>query len=143
MNLKAHHVGCAVASILDGLERYVGRLGFSRHSKVFDISSQKVKVCFIELEPGIYRELINPTESSSSIDQFLKIGFYHMCFLVPDLGATAKVLNRRGFAVLPPFRSEIFDGNACQFLMSRERHLIELAEMSLDSFEAFFESAIG
>jgi catechol 2,3-dioxygenase-like lactoylglutathione lyase family enzyme len=138
--LTFHHVGCVVANVDAGLATYNGALGARRHSRAFDVSAQGVRVCFVELGPGSYLELIQPTTSPSHIDRYAKIGFYHLCFLVDDLEAVTGTLGRQ-YVALAPFASEAFDGRRCQFLLTPERHLVELAEMTVPEFQAFFEAS--
>lgn len=131
-----------MASIEESLRTYSSTLGFQRHSKLFDVASQHVRVCFIELEPGIYLELVKPTKSGTPIEQFIKVGFYHVCFLVQDLKAAVDFFRDQQLVGLTPFASEAFDGHQCQFLISPQRQLIELAEMTRQSFNSFFESTL-
>ena len=49
-------------------------------------------------------------------------------------------MKERGFAGLPTFQSEAFDGNKCQFFLSPQGHRIELAEMERGAFQKFFDS---
>jgi len=140
--LTFHHVGCAVKDLEAGLATYVGALGPRRRSRVFDVSTQGVRVCFVEIGPGSYLELIQASATPSPIDRYAKTGFYHLCFLVDDLGAVTGAL-AGGFVALPPFASEAFDGRRCQFLLTPESHLVELAEMTPPAFAAFFGASLG
>lgn len=134
-----HHTGCAVRDLDASLRVYADLLGPRRRSRVFDVTSQNVRVCFLELAPGVYLELIQGAGERSPVEPFTRTGFYHLCFLVDDLTAALGALEQRHVA-LAPFASEAFDGHTCQFLMNADRHLIELAEMTPDAFARFFES---
>jgi hypothetical protein len=122
------------------LGTYVEMLGPRRRSRIFDVSSQGVRVCFIEIGTGAYLELIQGKGLSSPVDRYYRTGFYHVCFLVDDLAGTIAALDRR-FRPLTSFPSEAFDGRKCQFLVTPESHLIELAEMAPGDFRSFFESS--
>jgi catechol 2,3-dioxygenase-like lactoylglutathione lyase family enzyme len=136
---KLHHVGCAVRDLDASLSHYSRLLGPRRRSPVIAVTSQKVNVCFIELEPGNYLELIAATASASPIDRFVNTGFYHMCFTVDDLATAVAGLPVR-FRPLPAFRSEAFANRTCQFIVTPELHLIEFAEISADEFTASFDA---
>jgi len=134
-----HHTGCAVRDLEASLRAYADLLGPRRRSRVFDVTSQKVRVCFLELAPGVHLELIEGVGERSPVERFTGTGFYHLCFLVDDLAAARDRLEQR-FLAMPPFASEAFDGHRCQFLMNADRHWIELAEMAPEAFARFFEA---
>ena len=126
--LCLHHVGCAVASIEEGLKPYRDAMGFSRISDVITVASQSVRVCFVETAPGVFMELVEPTADDSPVTGFLKRRqhFYHVCYSVPDVLATVEELESKGFRRLSTFDSEAFDGTPCAFLLSPEMALVEL-----------------
>jgi catechol 2,3-dioxygenase-like lactoylglutathione lyase family enzyme len=132
-----HHVGCAVANLDASLAHYARLLGPRRRSPVYAVIAQGVQVCFIELAPGSYLELISATASPSPIDRYVRTGFYHLCFTVDALRAAVAGLGPK-FRALPSFRSEAFADRRCQFVVTPELHLIELAEISADDFAATF-----
>ena len=98
------------------------------------------RVCFVELGDGFYLELIAPLDDKARLTSFFKVGFYHLCFLVDDLDAARAHLTARRFTELPAFASEAFAGNLCQFFVSPQSHLIELAQMSKTEFADFFSA---
>ena len=116
-------------------------LGLVEHTRVFDVTSQEVKVVFLHVAPGVYIELIQGTSPTSPVERYVGAGFYHLCFLVEDLDATVRDLSTRGFSPLRKFASEAFDGNRCRFVVTPENHLIELAEMAPATFAAFFAAS--
>ena len=140
--LRLHHIGCVVNSIHAGIQTYAA-LGFRRRTRDFEVSSQSVSVCFLELAPSTYLELIQPAAPKSLLNRFMSAGFYHVGFLVNDLDQAAHRLRDSRFAPLPPFASEAFDGNRCQFFVTPERHLIECAEMTPDAFASFFAESVA
>ena len=101
--------------------------------------SQHVRVCFLELNNGFYLELIAALDDEAKIASFLKVGFYHLCFLVEDLYTARERLRAHHCFPLPEFESEAFSGKLCQFFLSPHNHLIELAEMSSQKFNSFFK----
>ncbi len=140
MIARPHHVGCAVHRLQDGIATYGTGLGLGRRTRAFSIASQNVDVCFLELRNGFFLELIAPLNEKARLSSFLRSGFYHLCFLVPDLEAAGRHLRARAFHPLPAFHSEAFAGGRCQFFVTPEQHLVELAEMRSAHFHDFFLS---
>ena len=126
--LKLHHVGCAVPSIEEGLKLYTQALGFSRVSPIIEVTSQQVRVCFIETAPGVFIELVQGLGENSPVSSFLKRRqyFYHVCYSTPNVRATVEHLAANGFNRLSVFTSEAFNGTDCAFLLSPEMALVEL-----------------
>jgi len=126
--MEFHHVGCAVKSIADALPAY--RPLFPNIGEPILVSSQKVRVCFIEMRPGIYLELVEPAAEDSTVNVFLKkgISYYHNGFLVDDFDAAAAELESQGCRPLAVFHSEAFGGRRCQFFMNTALHWIEIIE---------------
>jgi catechol 2,3-dioxygenase-like lactoylglutathione lyase family enzyme len=140
MNATPHHIGCAVSQLEDSYATYSDALGLSRRTRSFDIASQHVSVCFVELGKCFYLELVTPLNEKAELAPFLRLGFYHLCFLVEDLEAAREHLKAERFFALPAFESEAFAGGLCQFFLSPQKHLIELAQMSTQGFEEFFRA---
>ena len=138
-----HHVGCAVEQLEDAFATYCGALGLRRRTRPFDVTSQNVRVCFLELAEGFYLELVAPLNAQAQLTSFLDAGFYHLCFLVDDLGAAREHLQAREFFPLPEFASEAFAGAPCQFFMSPQGHLLELAQMRPEDFAQFFRANLA
>jgi catechol 2,3-dioxygenase-like lactoylglutathione lyase family enzyme len=135
-----HHVGCAVRDLEAAFAAYSGALGLKRRTPPVRVESQRVEVCFLELGPGFFVELISPLAGNSGLDRYLAAGFYHLCFLVPDLEASRARMKANRFVVLPEFESEAFGGKPCQFFLSPQAQLIELCEMESAEFDALFEA---
>jgi len=140
---SAHHVGCAVADLDAACASYASALGLARRTRAVRVESQQVEVCFIELRPGFYLELISPLEGNTKLARYLQNGFYHLCFLVEDLEASRAQMKSNRFVPLPAFESEAFGGNLCQFFLSPQAHLVELCQMGEGSFEALFIASLA
>ena len=138
MNATPHHIGCAVRQLATSCTTYSRAFGLRRKTRSFEVASQRVRVCFLELGQHIYLELVEPIDGETHLESFLKTGFYHLCFLVENLGTTRERLRALRFAPIPEFASEAFGGALCQFFVSPQRHLIEVAQMSRTDFAAFF-----
>src|SRR5688572_25771379 len=133
MSMTPHHIGCAVRNLESSCSLYADCFAL-RRTHAFMVESQGVNVVFVELVPHFYLELVSAVSDAARLGPYLNTGFYHLCFLVDHLESARAGLKGRGFSALPSFSSEAFDGAACQFLISPERQLIELAEMSPSRF---------
>lgn len=143
MQATPHHIGCAV-KVLDGCQRiYASAFGLNRRTRSFDVRSQGVRVCFVELVNGFYLELVQPSANAAALDSYLRVGFYHLCFLVDQLELARQQLKFLQFSPLPAFESEAFDRALCQFYVSPQLHLIELVQMSPADFDRFFSSNLS
>jgi hypothetical protein len=127
----------------DGIATYAGALGLKRRTRIFDVASQHVRVCFLELGNQFYLELVSPADDKARLGRFLKAGFYHLCFLVDDVNRSRDILESHRFVAFPAFKSEAFAGNLCQFLLSPQDHLIELAQMSPSHFMDYFDANLA
>jgi catechol 2,3-dioxygenase-like lactoylglutathione lyase family enzyme len=143
VKLSPHHVGCAVKDIQSSVATYSDVLMLSRRTRNFEVASQGVSVCFLQLHEGFYLELVEPRDAKSKLSNYLKVGFYHLCFLTEDVDAARARLREQGFVALPHFSSEAFSGARCQFFVSAQMHLIELAEMSPTDFQKFFSANLA
>jgi catechol 2,3-dioxygenase-like lactoylglutathione lyase family enzyme len=126
--LKLHHIGCAVPSIEEGLKPFTHALGFSRVSPIVEVTSQQVRVCFIETAPGVFVELVQGLGENSPVSNYLKRRqyYYHLCYSTPNVRATIEQLVANGFNRLSVFTSVAFNGTECAFLLSPELALVEL-----------------
>ena len=128
LDLRLHHIGCAVTSIEQGLAIYRDGMGFDRISPAVEITSQKVEVCFVEASPDVYLELVAPLSEDSPVGSFLKRRqhYYHICHETPSVPDTIAHLTKQGFRQLSLFDSEAFNGQPCAFLLSPALALVEL-----------------
>ncbi len=132
--MKLHHIGCLVENIETGIQNYQLLHENVSVSKIYNIDSQKVKVCFVQVdesENSTLIELVQPMDETSSLYKMMnKKGhnFYHLGFMVEDIEAKLEVLSAKGFRMINTFKSEAFDMRKCAFLFSPDMHLIELIE---------------
>jgi len=100
---KLNHVGVATPSIEDSIRLYRDMLGATRIQEPFDLPSQGVRVCFVDL-PNSQIELIEPLGDDSPVLAFLaknpKGGQHHICFEVPDIIAARDFMVSKGATVL-------------------------------------------
>lgn len=128
--LELHHVGCATESIEESLSALKGSLGAPRHSEVILVSSQKVKVCFVEIAPGVQVELVEPCAADSSLRSVIERGqsYYHLAYQSSTYEQDKARLEDRDFFELDEFSSEAFGGKRCSFFMAPDKTLLELIE---------------
>jgi methylmalonyl-CoA/ethylmalonyl-CoA epimerase len=101
----------------------------ARISEPVVITSQSVKVCFVEMESSVSIELVEPLEKGVSQDLLKRgITYYHLGYSVQDFDAALEELAELNYFHLQTFQSEVFEGRRCAFLMSPVSHLIELIE---------------
>ena len=126
--LTFHHTGCVVKSLVEAVEAY--RPVARSIGDVYHITSQGVKVCFVEVSPGCFIELIEPVDPDSPARLILKnrIAFYHIGLLTRDFDAAMADLIRQGYMLISTFCSEAFALRRCAFLASPVSHLIEIIE---------------
>ena len=125
-----HHVGCLVDNLEESILTYSNLLGFDPPSEIYDISSQKVKVCFIKNTADSFIELVEPYEDNTSLRKMLKKGqtFYHTAYTVKNFDEALEEMESKGAKFMPVFTSEAFNNRRCVFLYTPELQLIELIE---------------
>lgn len=129
-NLTFHHIGCLTNDIEASKQIYVHALGFKESQEIFTITGQRVKVCFIEIGPGIFLELVQPQGENHSLSKILnsKNPFYHLGYKTDNFEQTLVKLQEDGFYLVNTFISEAFGGKRCSFLYTGQMHLIEIIE---------------
>ena len=130
VGMRFHHVGVAVKSIEAALEYYLDVFGFRQVSQPVDVSPEHVRVCFIEIDPGVRVELVEGVGEASPVAGLLErtgAGTYHICYEVDDLDAAIKRLRSR--RCLPFKRFEMPEHGRFAFLLTPDRQLFELCEM--------------
>ncbi|MEM6261843.1 MAG: VOC family protein [Bacteroidota bacterium] len=130
--MDLHHVGCLTLDMEASLASYQVLMGEAfEASKVYDITDQKVKVCFVKMTDGVSLELVQPLEESSSLARLHRkkgVNFYHMGFKVAEIDAAIESLVQKEYRLINKFSSEAFGMKTCAFLYNPELHLIELIE---------------
>lgn len=128
--LRFHHTGCLTENIETSKEVYKNTLGFSSVSETFYISNQQVKVCFIEVAPEVFIELVEPQIETAFFAKILKSKnpFYHTGYFTGDFEKTLEELTGNGFYLVNRFNSEAFNNRLCAFLYTPQMQLIEIIE---------------
>lgn len=130
-DMRFHHIGVAVERIEDALPMYLDGFGFRKVSEPVDVPPEQVRVCFIEIQPGVQVELVEGLGDASPVHGLLERsgpGTYHICYEVDDLDRTIKRL--RGLKCLPFKRFEMPPYGRFAFLLTPDRQLFELCEMA-------------
>lgn len=122
-----HHTGMLAESIEESIKYYKEVLKFTEVSEIYNISSQKVRVCFIQNGPNSYLELVEPGKDNAVLKKMLdkKITYYHIGYLVNDIDEALKEIKENAYLV-NRFKSEAFNNNECAFVYTSDMHLIEL-----------------
>lgn len=128
--LKFHHVGCLTENMEESLAFYRDQMGFARISKVYDITAQQVKVCFVEVANGSFIEFVEPAATNAGLRKILKSNnpYYHTGFLTNNFDAVIESLENGGSRLVNTFHSEAFGNRRCAFLYSPAMQLIEIIE---------------
>ncbi len=101
ITFELDHIGVAVQS-LDSGRKFYEALGLGQMS-VERVESEKVTVGFFELQNDARIELLEPTESSSTIAKFLANrgpGIHHICLRVSDIREAIASLTAMGIQMI-------------------------------------------
>jgi methylmalonyl-CoA epimerase len=128
--LTFHHVGLLVDDIESSAKNYAEIFGQEKVSSLIEVSTQKVKVCFVKIGENGYLELVQAIDEDSAVYklQKKKITYYHVGYMTEDIEASVAKLEQLNYKPMDFFVSEAFGGKRCVFLFSPEAHLIELIE---------------
>lgn len=131
IHLVFHHVGCLTKDLDETLSLYIGKLNFRKVSEPVEVTSQQVKVCFIQTAGGPLIELIQPTGNNKALNKILTSGnpYYHIGYTTKNIDETISHLVESGFYMVNSFLSEAFENRKCAFLYTSEMQLIELIEI--------------
>jgi methylmalonyl-CoA/ethylmalonyl-CoA epimerase len=129
-DLKQHHIGCLVASIDDFKNENKEVWDEDKYSQVFLISSQDVKVCFLQMSTDTCLELVEPGSQNQPLAKLLNKGitYYHIGFISNTYDESVDMLINSGCRQLSEFKSEAFNGKRCAFFYHQSIRLIELIE---------------
>jgi len=132
--MKFHHIGIATKNLIFAKNDYIN-LGFSS-TEVLYVSSQKVKVCFVNKKNHPRIELIEPTDLHSPVINILnKVGStpHHICYQTSDFIRIIELLKKNHFLLLgKPVISNALSNQQICFLYNRNTGLIELLEEKTD-----------
>lgn len=129
MNFDIHHFGYLTENI-ESTVNEMSAVGFTLESSIYDINSQKVRVCFLRNKENICYELVEPDHENVTLKRLISNGvtFYHTGYLVTSIEAATDYLEEKGFYLVSIFHSEAFNGRRCAFYLTKSKNLIELIE---------------
>lgn len=130
MNFEIHHFAYLTENIELSIKE-MSSLGFELEGPIYDITAQKVSVCFMKNSNNIRYELVKPNADNQSLKKMISNGItlYHTGYLVRSINMSANYLIERGFFQVNKFSSEAFNGKKCSFFISPSKNLIELIEL--------------
>lgn len=95
------HVGIAVRSLDESIPLFESITGAPAHGREA-VASQGVEIVFLGTGPGRI-ELLAPTRDDSPLSKFLEKrgpGMHHLCFRVPDIAASLRDYEARGYELI-------------------------------------------
>ena len=132
MTMRFHHIGLVVPNIKNSLNDIRQFITFKETSIPTLIGSQKVNVCFLNMDNG-FLELIEPINDDSPVSNFASKGggIHHICFEVKDIHLTISEMKDKGARVIvKPVLG--FKNRLISFIFLKMKNtncnLIELAE---------------
>jgi methylmalonyl-CoA/ethylmalonyl-CoA epimerase len=128
--LHQHHIGCLVHNIESFKEENDPTWGKASYSQIHTVSTQDVKVCFLQFSSDTIIELVEPGPENQALSRMIQKGitFYHVGFITDAYEKSVKKLVNGGFRLVNEFNSEAFGGKRCAFLFHPQLQLIELIE---------------
>ena len=129
-DLKQHHIGCLVHSISDFIAENIEVWPQDKYSTSYFVSSQDVRVCFLQMSPDTLLELVEPGPANQPLAKLLNKGItlYHIGFISNSYDESVERLLHSNCRQLSEFNSEAFDGKRCAFFYHPQIRLIELIE---------------
>ena len=135
--LEFHHIGVATSHLDLTIEQYEN-LGYLASEITLD-NIQKVRICFMSRPAFPLVELIEPTDSTSPVNNILaKSGTtpYHFCYETPRLEQQIKIFKKQKYVLLQqPVAAPALRGRRICFLFHKNMGLIEFVESSIKSEE--------
>jgi len=107
MRFDIHHFAYLTENI-EFVVNEMSAIGFTLESPIYDIISQKVRVCFLRNKENICYELVEPYEENSSLKRLISNGvtIYHTGYLVSSIEAATDYLKEKDFYLVGTFHSE-------------------------------------
>lgn len=129
-DLKQHHLGCLVANIEEFKLENKDLWSEDKYSTIYSVSSQDVKVCFLQNNLDTCIELVEPGIQNKPLSKLLSKGFslYHLGFISNTYETSVENLTKSNCRQLSEFHSEAFNGKRCSFFYHPQLKLIELIE---------------
>jgi hypothetical protein len=100
------------------------------YSQIYEVSTQDVKVCFLQFTVDTLIELVEPGVNNKPLSKLLSkgSGYYHIGFTSHAYDESVGKLMSSHCRQLSEFHSEAFNGKRCSFFYHPQLRLIELIE---------------
>lgn len=126
------HIAVAVPDLKEALQKVEAVLGLKSSGHTEEVSSQKVKLEFVNIG-GVRFEFLEPTDSNSPISSFLAKrggGIHHLALYVSNLEEKLKDLKSKGVALINETPQIGAEGCKVAFLHPKAMNgiLVELIE---------------
>ena len=129
-----HHLGVAVAEIMDGIRGFRG-FGWNWDGEIIEDSERNVNLAFLTRNGSDEMlELVSPLNGKSPVSSTLGAMKnvstpYHICYEAKDIERTIEILKRRKYTITSPLKPAVaFNNRRVAFLLSRSAGLVELLE---------------
>lgn len=130
-SLALDHVGIAVRSLDEGIERWRTVFGYRQATEIVLNTRQQVRVVFMERDGSLPVKLVEPSEPTSAVAALARRGggLHHLCFRAASIGTELARLEALGLRVIsPPEPGEAFEDNPIAFVYAGDGLNIELID---------------
>ena len=126
------HVCFALKDLQEGIDYWIKVFGYKQMTQIVENTRQKVKVVFLNKKDSVLIKLIEPVESNTTLENFVKRnggGFHHLCFRCNNIDQGVDELSEKGLLKLvAPEPGEAFDNNKIAFMLGKFGLNIELID---------------
>jgi methylmalonyl-CoA/ethylmalonyl-CoA epimerase len=113
--MRLHHIGVACRDIEEEIARLSGVHAVVARTPVVADTQQDAQLAMLTLEDGTRIELVAGKQVEAWVKR--KVGLYHLCFEVEDIGAEIRRLEKEGATLVsPPKPAVLFEGRVVAFL---------------------------
>jgi methylmalonyl-CoA/ethylmalonyl-CoA epimerase len=130
-SLVLDHVGIAVRSLDEAIERWRTVFGYRQATEVVLNTRQQVRVVFLEKAGSLPVKLVEPAGPASPVAAMVRRGggIHHLCFRAPAIGPELARLEALGLRVLaPPAPGEAFENQPIAFIYAGDGLNVELID---------------
>jgi methylmalonyl-CoA/ethylmalonyl-CoA epimerase len=130
--MEIDHIAIAVRDIRKSMQNWIDLFGYKQITDIVLNTKQKVNVVFMGKSDSITIKLIEASEDSSPLNNFMKKmggGIHHICFKTNDLLEKVDELKKNGMILTStPLPGEAFENELIAFLMGKDNLRIEVID---------------
>ncbi len=129
--LVLDHVGIAVRSLDDAIERWRVVFGYRQATGIVLNTRQQVRVVFLDKDGSLPVKLVEPSGPTSPVAALVRRGggLHHLCFRAEAVGPEVARLEALGLRVIsPPQPGEAFEDEPIAFVYAGDGLSIELID---------------